>query len=130
MSEYARNFVEAMAHIEALPPSERSAVANRAKKCWFASLPGAGPCDGKLRKCHLIPAQTIKREVGKAHVWDPRVWVWGCGGPMGISGHHGQLDSSRTLRVPRDRVPGDVEWFAEEFGLGWWLDREYGVLSA
>lgn len=99
-------------------------------RCWFAELPGAGECDGKLRKCHLIPAQTIKREVGKAHVWDPRVWVWGCGGPMGCSGHHGMLDYSRTLRVPRAMLPPAVEAFAAEFEIDWWLDREYGLPSA
>lgn len=96
------------------------------RRCWFADLPGAGPCDGVLRKCHLIPKQKIKREVGKAAMWDERVWVWGCGGPTGIGGHHGMLDYSRKLRVPRDRLPEAVEAFAEQHGLGWWLDREYG----
>lgn len=95
--------------------------------CWFAGLPGAGPCDGRLRQCHLIPAQLIKREVGRAHVWDDRVWVWGCGGPMGNAGHHGMLDYSRTLRIPRDRLPMDVLDFADEHNLTWWVDREYPV---
>lgn len=100
--------------------------------CWFASLPGAGPCDGQLRKCHLIPKQLIGREVGKQrkHLWDPRVLVDGCGGPTGIGGHHGQLDYSRTLRIPRDMLPAAVEEFAAEHGLTWWLDREYGALAA
>ncbi len=31
-----------------------------------------------------------------------------------------------TLRVPRYRIPAAVEEFAEELGLGWWIDREYG----
>lgn len=105
-------------------------VASVAKKrCFFAGLDGAGPCYGKLRKCHLIPAQFIKREVGKSHIWDDRVWVWGCGGPMGCSGHHGMLDYSRTLRVPRERLPAGVEAFAVEHGVDWWLDREYGLAS-
>lgn len=96
--------------------------------CWFASLPGAGPCDGRPRKCHLIPAQLIRREVSSssAVVWDDRVWVWGCGGPMGNGGHHGQLDYSRRLRIPRALLPPAVEEFAAEHGLEWWLDREYG----
>jgi hypothetical protein len=99
-------------------------------KCWFASLPGAGPCDGRLVRCHLIPKQTIVREVRPGGVrasWDDRVWVWGCGGPTGLSGPHGMLDSSRTLRIPRARLPPSVESFAVDHGLGWWLDREYGV---
>lgn len=96
--------------------------------CWLASFSDA-PCDGKLRKCHLIAKQTIKREVGKQHMWDDRSWVWGCGGPMGNGGHHGMLDYSRTLRIERDRLPAAVEAFAAEHGIGWWLDREYGSLS-
>lgn len=99
------------------------------RECWFAKIPGAGACDGKLRRCHLIPAQLIRRELGQAHVWDPRVFVLGCGGPMGCSGHHGQLDHSRTLRVPRAMLPASVEVFAAEHGLVWWLDREYGLTS-
>lgn len=100
------------------------------RSCWFAALPGAGPCDGRLRKCHLIPAQTVRREVGKRYAWDPAVWVWGCGGPTGVGGHHGRLDFARTLRIPRYRLPHELEVFAEEHGLGWWLDRTYGERPA
>lgn len=99
------------------------------RACWFASLPGAGPCDGRLVKCHLIRRQTIRREAGREHEKDPRSWVWGCGGITGIGGHHGMLDWAgvRCLRVPRDRLPGNLEVFAAEVGLTWWLEREYGL---
>jgi hypothetical protein len=99
-------------------------------ECFFASLPGAGSCDGRLRRVHLIPRQLLKREfgpsLGEKLAEDPRTWVPGCGGGMGISGHHGMLDYSRTLRVPRGRLPEGVEEFAAQHGLSWWLDREYG----
>lgn len=104
-----------------MDPRERK----RRPSCWLAQFSEV-PCDGKLRKCHLIPAQTIKREVGKTHAWDERAIVWGCGGAMGISGHHGMLDHSRNLRIPREMLPAEVEEFATEFGLEWWLTREYG----
>jgi hypothetical protein len=71
------------------------------RRCFFAGLHNAGPCDG-------------------------RVFVLACGGATGIGGHHGQLDSSRTIRVPRHRLPPELEEFAAEHGLGWFLDREYG----
>lgn len=100
---------------------------SRRPSCWFASLPGAGPCDGRLRKCHLLPAQLLKREGLSRFRWHEAVWVWGCGGPMGISGHHGMLDHSRTLRVPRERLPEALETFAAEYDLDWWLDRTYGL---
>lgn len=113
-----------------------------AESCWLASLPGAGPCDGRPVRVHLIPRQQIARAIESrmCALRDPKVvnaavlqanrdergWVLGCGGPMGVSGHHGMLDSSRKLRIPRHRLPQEVEEFAEELGLGWWLDREYG----
>ncbi len=36
-----------------------------------------------------------------AFVYDPRTWIWGCGGLTGLSGHHGMFDCSKALRVPR-----------------------------
>jgi hypothetical protein len=135
----------------------------RAPRCWFADLPGAGPCDGALVRCHLVAQQLLKREFPHG-AWrlqhdgfdgwvnylplaaqgepehelrwphlplrkildDPRCWVWGCGGPTGVGGHHGRLDYSRTLRVPRSRLPAAVEAFCEQLGLSWWLSRTYG----
>lgn len=115
--------------------------------CFFKGWPGAGPCDGKLIPAHLIPKQLIRREVCSARttcssgrwpvtvdqraelariLWDVRVVVPCCGGPMGLSGHHGMLDVARTLRIPRDRLPAAVEDYAAEHGLTWWLEREYG----
>jgi hypothetical protein len=35
------------------------------------------------------------------------------------------LDWSRTLKVPRDRLPAEFMEFVEELALGWWVDREY-----
>jgi hypothetical protein len=81
-------------------------------------------CDGRLVRCHLIPKTVIQDAGGK--VWDPRAWVWGCGGPTGIGGHHGMLDHSKTLRLPRECLPAGLEEFALELGLMWFLDRTYG----
>jgi hypothetical protein len=98
--------------------------------CWLAAfgvLEHGDPmpaCDGRLVRCHLIPKQVIQRAGGK--VWDRRAWVWGCGGPTGSGGHHGMLDVSRTLRLPRECLPPELEQFAYDLGLMYWLDREYG----
>lgn len=102
------------------------------RACWLADLPGAGACDGRLVKCHLLPQQLLRRELGRGWrrvAMDPRSWVWGCGGGVGVGGHHGALDYARTLRVPRERIPAATEALAAELGLAWWLEREYGLLS-
>jgi hypothetical protein len=112
--------------------------------CWFAqNVIGCGQCDGQLVRCHLIPKSWLKRELMnrtllsmaprkeceaavKPVLWDERIWVLGCGGPTGIGGHHGMLDQSRKLRIAREVLPPELEEFAAEYGLEWWLDREYG----
>ena len=100
------------------------------KVCWlgrFGVMENDDPkpkCDGRLVRCHLIPEQMLRDTSGE--VWDERAWVWGCGGIMGDSGHHGMLDKSRTLRLPRQFLPPQVEEIALEFGLRWYLDRTYG----
>ena len=109
--------------------------------CWLAQF-ASTPCDGRLVKAHLIPRQLLRRECPNGFtvededgaytialdklIEDRSTWVWACGGPMGDGGHHGMLDQSRTLRVPRAMLPRRVEWFAEALGLEWWLDRTYG----
>lgn len=94
-------------------------------RCWLAAFSSA-PCSGRLVRVHLLPKQLLRREGHEALCPDPRTWVWGCGGPMGNGGHHGMLDQSRTLRIPRAALPEGLEQLADELGLGWWLDREYG----
>jgi hypothetical protein len=103
---------------------------SRMDLCWlglFGQLEHGDPmpaCDGRLVRCHLIPKQKIQHAGGD--VWDPRSWVWGCGGPTGIGGHHGMLDHSRTLRLARHALPAGIEEFAYELGLMWYLEQEYG----
>lgn len=103
---------------------------HRVPICFFAAFgvmedgSPMPPCDGELVKCHLIARQLLRRE--GAPPWDGRVWVWACGGPMGNGGHHGMLDHTRTLKLPRSAIPEHTEAFAMEYGLTWWLTREYG----
>jgi hypothetical protein len=128
--------------------------------CWFAKLPDAGPCDGQLVRCHFVPKSLLKQRFKLGAVetapgaWtaitrgtnmnfgfpvrslneligDERIMEWGCGGPMGNAGHHGQFDNPavNVLRVPRELLPLGVEEFAAELGMLPWLDRTYGELE-
>lgn len=111
--------------------------------CFLAQFSNK-PCEGRLVRVHLIPKQLLKRtwrslerqdyplpfDSLTALLADERAWVDGCGGIVGIGGHHGMLDHSRTLRIPRSAIPDGTVELAEELGLGWWLDREYGEIGA
>lgn len=126
-------------------------------ECFFANRPDVGPCSGQLIRGHLIPRQLLKREfrwgcVYEGGSWwklergeeqhglpyrsvddliaDERSWVAICGGLHGSSGHHGMLDTARTLRIGREELPEDFVTFCEELGLGWYIDRTYARLHA
>jgi hypothetical protein len=129
-------------------------------ECWFSMLPDAGPCEGRLVRCHLIPRQKLEkgphvrngqrlpiaetdREAMDIYVdggpmvvvlssvrRDTRSWVWGCGGPMGPGGHHGLFKPDGPRPIERHRLPPGLEEFAEEIGLSWWLDYTYGPREA
>jgi hypothetical protein len=101
-------------------------------RCFFEGWPDAGPCDGRLIRAHLVPQQKIKRAApSNPRGWlaDERGWVPCCGGPTGLSGHHGQLDVSRKLRVSWEQLPVGTVEFATELGLLPWLERTYPKAS-
>lgn len=85
------------------------------------------PCHGRLIRAHLIPQQQLKRLGHDPR--DPRSWVYACGGIVGLGGHHGLFDSSRRLRLRREAIPRGTEELAQQLGLLWWLDREYGTIN-
>lgn len=120
-----------------------------ALSCFFH---GQGPCDGALIRAHLIPQQLLRREfphgvlfddgrwrkatryedrydlphrTWSALAYDSRSWVACCGGPQGNGGHHGQLDHSKKLRIDREDLPEELEQFAAELGLTWFIQRTY-----
>jgi hypothetical protein len=92
------------------------------------NVTGCGPCDGRLVLAHLISRQALKREGLGGLVWHGAVYVPVCGGAVGLSGHHGQIDG-RTLHIPREVLPETLEAFCEAHGLGWYLDRFYGPVG-
>ena len=77
------------------------------------------PCSGPWQKAHLIAKFVLRREGLDEHRWDQGTWVWAC------LAHHGAFDFSRTIRIPRDRIPPSTEQFAAKHGLTWYLDRNY-----
>jgi hypothetical protein len=104
--------------------------------CFFAHR---GPCDGPMDKAHLIPKARIRKELTSrtrafdgsvptgpdwrgwlyGAIWDPRVIVAAC------RAHHSAWDN-RVFNIARGEVPQACEEYAEEYGLTWSLDRDYG----
>ena len=110
-------------------------------ECFFAHL---GGCEGQLVRAHLIPKQSLKREIGARidphcqyvprfcpygsacadcgesevlrAVWDLRCWRWMCGGVTGIGGHHGAFDA-KQIRL--DEWPEDFLEFLRAYGIEW-----------
>jgi hypothetical protein len=103
-------------------------------ECWFKRLPDAGPCEGRLVKCHLIKRQVLVRELGKREgerlVRDDRTWVWGCGGPMGPGGHHGQFKPDGPKGIPLSLLPEGYTRLMAELGLWWYVERTFNRRSS
>lgn len=96
------------------------------EQCWLAEFSDM-ECFGRLRKVHLLPKQTLKR--AGLDPWHPAVWVPACGGLTGLSGHHGEFDGYR-LTVPRSALSWELEEFARDNNLDWYLDRRFPVEAA
>jgi hypothetical protein len=96
------------------------------KSCFLAPFSDQ-PCEGTLIHAHLLPRSKLKEWKLAKYIHDEATWVWACG-EMGLRGHHGAFDSYQ-LRIPRSAIPKRTEDFCTEHGLGWYLDRRYGLRS-
>jgi hypothetical protein len=86
-------------------------------------------CEGRLVKAHLVPKQTLKRELHLdktfpnplTPIWDSRCWRWMCGGwGYGSSGHHGAYDA---YQIRLHAWPEDFLEFLREYDIEWMADR-------
>lgn len=103
--------------------------------CFFRLHGAAGPCDGSLDRCHLVPKRVLRREWALANprlrpAWfkptpltgtnlealldDPRNWVAGC------RAHHHRTDYAGA---PWPLIPEEAREFASDFGLENWLGK-------
>lgn len=98
--------------------------------CWLARF-SSKPCHGRLIRAHLIPQQTLKKEIAycdESVIWDPRVWVWACGGIMGNGSHHNEFDQKKII-VPWLDLPIELLQFADDHGLGWWVAKHFPTID-
>lgn len=89
-----------------------------------------GRSGGAYDAHHLLSQSFLKREIGRddperllAALTDPR------NGVMVRRWHHDQLENHRIRPTLAD-LPDAVFAFADEYGLGWALDRYYGRAEA
>lgn len=93
--------------------------------CFLAAFSDR-PCEGELRKVHLIEKQALKRR--GLDPWDEATWVKACGGPWwmhGLGGCHGLLDSYK-LTIPPEALPEALVAFAEAHSMIPYLERRFG----
>jgi hypothetical protein len=112
-------------------------------RCFFKQFAPKGlrDCDGRIQNHHAIKQQTIKslfrkqkprpqapdvelrtyKERLRDALSDTRNRLWAC------KRHHDLHEKSKWIPVPRSEVPDELEDFAEEYGLGYDLDRQFGV---
>ncbi len=107
--------------------------------CWLARFDEKErPCAGRTQKAHLLEKQTLKREVrshaawirgepewpdGMNGIWDERLWIPACERHHSLFDHH-------MIAVPRSALPASTEELAEQLGLGWYLDRRFGIVAS
>lgn len=96
----------------------------------LSKMVGMRDCEGPITRAHLIPRQQLRRAVIRLPnvttnraVKDKRLVVDAC------LKHHHLLDTAKKIRLTRELLPAPVEEAAEEYGLLWWLEREYGSLE-
>jgi len=82
-----------------------------------------GACRGSVQGHHAIGKQTLKRLGLRRLLWDRRNRVPVCE-------HRHEQHTSGYRPIPRELLPASVFEFAEEVGLGWWLDRHYPARRA
>jgi hypothetical protein len=98
------------------------------ERCFLAQFTDRR-CDGDpIWRVHLIEKQALRRR--GYDPWDPRSYVYACGGPWpGLAGHHGLFDSYRLV-VPPEGLPEGLVELAEEIGMVPYLERRYGYERA
>lgn len=77
-----------------------------------------GVCEGDVQGHHAITQQALKNRGLHASLWDTRNKVDVC------THRHEQITTS-SKPLPRRLLPAAVFEFADELGLGWYLDRFY-----
>lgn len=103
-------------------PSDEQIAAKHSATCWLARFSDK-PCSSWMELTHLIKKERLRfHGVPEDAIWDPRVLVEAC------DAHHHQLDDAPFDRIelPREALPLELEEYAAEHGMTWWLDRTYG----
>lgn len=77
-----------------------------------------GTCGGPVQGHHAVAKEALKRRAMWAFLWDRRNRVPVC------EFRHEQ-ETTGYKPIPRELLPGSVFEFADELGLGWYIDRHY-----
>lgn len=95
--------------------------------CFLAKLHGFdSECEPPIDRAHIgFRKQTLKRAgLTPEEVWDRRVWRYSC------RKHHEMSHWASTPSLTRQQLPESVEQYADEKGLTYRLDADFGPREA
>jgi hypothetical protein len=111
-------------------PNPMTAAGREARAAWAANLgpcvvcpTEGGVCAGPVQGHHAIAKQSLKRHGLHRVLWDPRNRVPVCE-------HRHEQHTTRYRPIPRSLLPASVFEFADELGLGRYIDKVYGEAVA
>lgn len=114
---------EVLARLKRKPP--RRHVAGDGDLVWRRDLGACivcpaegGVCAGPVQGHHAVGKQTLRRNGFAAFLDDVRNRVPTCE-------HRHEQHTTGYRLIPRAVLPASVFEFADELGLGWWLDKHY-----
>lgn len=102
---------------------QRQSSMNRLlRELWRSGLGpcamGPNGCDGHVDAHHIVKRQTLRTH---GH----QIEEWNLANRLPLCRAHHEAHHSGANPVPRILLPASVFEFADDLGLGWWVDRHY-----
>lgn len=77
-----------------------------------------GTCRGQVQAHHVISQECLRKHGFSTRLMDLR-------NRLPVCEHRHEQHTNRFRPIPRELLPASAFEFADETGLGWWLDRQY-----
>lgn len=108
------------------PPKRRSEIVSLIWRrdlgpCVVCPFEG-GTCRGPVQAHHIVGAHTLRKRGLNAHLMDLR-------NRLSVCEHRHEQHTNGYRPIPRELLTMQVFEFADELGLGWYLDKHYPIFA-